>query len=136
MNKERPTILVVEDEKSLLRAWVEIFRTEGFYVLTAEDGESALHTALQWRPDLVLVDLVIPSSDGALLIKKLREHKWGEHVPVMLLSTALLPELENSAPENNGEVSKELYLQDNWDFYTVVKQVKEMFQVLPYTTAH
>jgi len=133
MNKQRPTILIVEDEKSLLRAWVEIFRTEGFYVLTAEDGESALGAALKWRPDVILVDLVIPSSDGAVLIKKLREHKWGEQVPVMLLSADLLPDLVEAGVETSSPISKKVYFQNNWDFYSVVKQVKDIFQTTPYT---
>src|SRR5579864_5112234 len=86
MSKYNPTILVVEDEKSLLKAWAELFTKEGLSVLTAPDGQSALSLALRWHPDLLVVDLVMPNSDGLTLVKKLRENKWGQKVPVMFLS--------------------------------------------------
>jgi DNA-binding response OmpR family regulator len=122
MNKQTPTILVVEDEKSLLKAWVEIFKREGLNVLTAPDGQSALNLALKHRPDLLVVDLVLSNSDGLTLIKKLKENKWGQRVPVMFLSgwlsSSFFPEVDNK------NLSKDSYLHDNWSFEQVVKEVK------------
>jgi DNA-binding response OmpR family regulator len=119
MNKSNPTILVVEDEKSLLKAWAEIFKREGFNVLTASDGSSALNLALRWRPDLLVVDLVMSLE----LIKKLRESKWGEKVPVMFLSGWLGTEISEHEAEEKSQ-DQDHYFHDNWNFDQVVREVR------------
>ena len=131
MNKHVSTILVVEDEKSLLKAWVEIFRREGFNVLTAQDSRSALSLVLKWHPDLLVVDLVLPNSDGLVLVKKLRENKWGQKVPVMFLSGWLGSEL--STQDESRELDS--YFHDNWNFDQVVLEVKNKLKFADYNTA-
>ena len=122
MKTSSSTILVVEDEKSLLNAWAEIFRREGLNVLTAPDGKSALNLALRWRPDLVVVDLVLPHSDGLALVKKLRENKWGQKIPVMYLSSRIGPEAEKKPPSSLEPADS--YLEENWSFEQVVREAK------------
>ncbi len=124
MQQHTPTVLVVEDEKSLLKAWAEIFRREGLNVLTAADGANALNLALRWHPDLLVVDLVMPNSDGLTLIKRLRENKWGQTVPVMFLSSWLgsgLPDPKDS----KEEPLRDFYLHEDWNFEQVVLEVRE-----------
>ena len=128
MEKHIPTILVVEDEKSLLKAWAEIFKREGLHVLTAQNGENALGLALRWHPDLLVVHLVMSNSDGLVLIKKLREDKWGENVPVMFLSGWLGSDLPEEPPAKNNS-SANSYLNDNWNFSQVVQQVKNKLNI-------
>lgn len=123
MEKNVPTILVVEDEKSLLKVWAEIFRREGLNVLSASDEQSAINMALRWRPNLVLVDLVMSIS----LIKKLRENRWGQTVPVMFLSGWL----DMEAIQERGTAASETrdsYFHDNWNFDQVVQEVKNKLE--------
>ena len=121
MNKHVPTILVVEDEKSLLKAWVEVFRKEGFDVLTASDEAGAFNSALRWQPDLLLVDLVMSVN----LVKKLRETKWGQQVPVIFLSGWIGP--DNSEKEDLA--ARDYYFHDHWDFEQIVSQVKDRIKL-------
>ena len=113
MQKHIPTVLVVENQKSLLKVWAEVFKREGLNVLTAPDEPSALNAALRWRPDLLVVDLVMPMN----LIKKLRENKWGQKVPVMFLSGWFEIQAGNS--------NKDSYFNDNWSFDQVVNEAKD-----------
>lgn len=79
-------ILVVEDEKILCKTLEEILSTEGFDVLAAHDGEEGLELAIKEKPDLILLDLLMPKLDGMSLLKKLRQDSWGKDVKVIILS--------------------------------------------------
>jgi two-component system alkaline phosphatase synthesis response regulator PhoP len=77
-------ILIVEDNPDLaygLRTGLEI---EGYDVQIAEDGETGLERARAWKPDLVMLDLMLPGMDGYRVLKTLRE--GGSDVPVLILT--------------------------------------------------
>lgn len=79
-----PRILIVEDNPDLaygLRTGLEI---EGYEVQLAENGETGLERARAWRPDLVMLDLMLPGMDGYRVLKTLRE--GGSDVPVLILT--------------------------------------------------
>jgi two-component system, OmpR family, alkaline phosphatase synthesis response regulator PhoP len=79
-----PRILIVEDNPDLaygLRTGLEI---EGYEVQLAEDGETGLERARAWKPDLVMLDLMLPGMDGYRVLKTLREA--GSDVPVLILT--------------------------------------------------
>lgn len=79
-----PRILIVEDNPDLaygLRTGLEI---EGYEVQIAEDGETGLERARGWKPDLVMLDLMLPGMDGYRVLKTLRE--GGSEVPVLILT--------------------------------------------------
>ena len=71
------TILIIEDEPPLRKALVHRLGMEDFTVLEAADGEIGLEMALQHKPDLILLDVVMPNMDGLTAIKKLRQDPWG-----------------------------------------------------------
>ena len=66
-------VLVVDDEVSLLRLVQTYLEREGFEVVTAEDGESALKLARETRPDLVVLDVMLPGLDGVEVCRQLRQ---------------------------------------------------------------
>ena len=77
-------ILIVEDNANLaygLRTGLEI---EGYDVQVAEDGESGLERARGWKPDLVMLDLMLPGMDGYRVLRALRD--GGSEVPVLILT--------------------------------------------------
>src|SRR3954463_8650850 len=79
-----PRILIVEDNPDLaygLRTGLEI---EGYEVQIAEDGENGLERAKAWKPDLLMLDLMLPGMDGYRVLKALRES--GSDVPVLILT--------------------------------------------------
>ncbi len=79
-------ILLIEDNPTLLYTYQIKLVINGFEVLTAADGEEGLSTALQERPDLILLDILLPKMDGFVLMQKLRENTWGKNVPIIILT--------------------------------------------------
>jgi two-component system, OmpR family, alkaline phosphatase synthesis response regulator PhoP len=82
---ERPTrILVVEDDLSILTGLAMNLRFEGYDVLQAQDGKIGLQRALDERPDLIVLDLMLPEMNGYEVVKELRRRSV--EIPVVILS--------------------------------------------------
>jgi CheY-like chemotaxis protein len=79
-------VLLAEDDRFLRRAASAGLRQRGFTVLTAEDGEQALTVARAERPDLVLLDLIMPKLQGFEVLKALKRDPATTHIPVIVLS--------------------------------------------------
>ena len=77
-------ILVVEDNPDLAFGLRNNLEIEGYQVAVAEDGPSGLARALEWRPDLVILDLMLPGMDGYRVLRALRGE--GFHQPVLILT--------------------------------------------------
>ena len=80
----RETILIVEDDRSLREGLAMNFRVKGYRVLTAVDGEEGMQKAFDARPDLVVLDIMLPGFSGLDILDELRDR--GENVPVLILS--------------------------------------------------
>lgn len=78
------TILIVEDNRSLREGLGLNLRLHGYQTMTAADGETGLHLAFRRRPDLIVLDLMLPDISGLDLLRDLRRH--GEDMPVLILS--------------------------------------------------
>lgn len=83
-NSTPPTILLVDDEQSILAALSTFLELSGFRVVTAQDGAVALVQIAQHRPDLVVLDVLMPRLDGRETLRRLREA--GDWTPVILLT--------------------------------------------------
>ena len=77
------TVLVVEDEENLLEALRYNLEREGYAVETAIDGEQALNTARSIRPELVILDVMLPQLDGFEVCRILRRES---DVPILMLT--------------------------------------------------
>ncbi|MGA2503802.1 MAG: response regulator transcription factor [Anaerolineales bacterium] len=80
------TILVVDDKANIRTLVREYLSAEGFRVVTAENGQNALYAARQKKPDLVLLDIMMPEMDGYEFIKSYRRESC---VPILLLTAKL-----------------------------------------------
>src|SRR5512138_1886673 len=78
------SLLVVEDDPNILELLSASLRFAGFDVRSATSGSSALNAALEQRPDLVVLDVMLPDVDGFDVIKRLRSE--GDRVPVVFLT--------------------------------------------------
>jgi two-component system response regulator AtoC len=83
----KATVLVVEDERAALDSLAIMLEEEGYRVLTAEDGETALALALREEPDLVLLDLRLPGMDGLTMLQRLRDGYSNTAVIIMTADT-------------------------------------------------
>jgi len=77
-------ILIVEDETPMRTALADLLASEGYRALTASDGESGLERTLAEKPDLILLDIMMPKLDGFALCAELR--RLGNAVPVLMLT--------------------------------------------------
>ncbi len=78
------TILIVEDDPTMLRGLKDNFEFHGYRVLTADDGEAGLNAALNARPDLILLDLMLPKINGYEVCRLIRKEKL--EMPVIMLT--------------------------------------------------
>ena len=76
-------ILIVDDEKSIVDILKFNLKKEGFETIEAYDGESAIHIALAQKPDLILLDVMLPEKDGFSVCKELRKTM---SVPILMLT--------------------------------------------------
>ena len=70
VEKDKKTILVVDDEKSIMELLVFNLQKEGYNTLEAYDGVTAVEMAINEKPDLILLDVMIPKLDGISVCKK------------------------------------------------------------------
>ncbi len=80
---EKSRVLVVDDEPQITRVLRTVLSSQGYQVRTAAEGESALSSFSEWRPELVITDLFMPHMDGIELCKRIRSTS---NVPIIVLS--------------------------------------------------
>ncbi|MFQ5700800.1 MAG: PleD family two-component system response regulator [Acidobacteriota bacterium] len=81
-----PRIVVADDDPIVVRFLSAVFRNEGFEVSTAENGEEAITLIREERPDLVILDLVMPFLDGFEVCRRMRESPETSEIPIIILS--------------------------------------------------
>jgi two-component system alkaline phosphatase synthesis response regulator PhoP len=79
-------ILIVEDDKDIIKMLEYNLKKEGFRVIAAHDGEDALDLALRQSPDLILLDLMLPGIDGLEVCKTLKNESKTGTIPIIMLT--------------------------------------------------
>jgi DNA-binding response OmpR family regulator len=80
------TILIVDDDKDVVELVRFISDREGHRILTAGDGREGVDLALQEKPDLVIMDIMMPELDGHTATVELSQHKTTQDIPVIILT--------------------------------------------------
>ncbi|MBE9157092.1 SpoIIE family protein phosphatase [Nodosilinea sp. LEGE 06152] len=83
---EAAKVLVVDDDRVIRTILVKLLQKEGYQVVEAETGGTALTQYQQFLPDLVLLDAQMPGLDGFGCCKKIRQMAFGEHVPILMVT--------------------------------------------------
>jgi len=86
MANENAKVLVVEDEEILLTALTEELKSGDYEVEGAQDGEEGLVKAKSFKPQLILLDLVMPKMDGMEMLQKLKTDNELRDIPVVILT--------------------------------------------------
>ncbi|MGC8874867.1 MAG: response regulator transcription factor [Chloroflexia bacterium] len=80
------TVLVVDDERAIVKLIEANLRLENFHVVTAMDGLQALEQVRQNRPDLIILDIMMPHMDGWQVLQKVRQDEELRDIPVVVLT--------------------------------------------------
>ncbi|MFA6407517.1 MAG: response regulator [Candidatus Paceibacterota bacterium] len=121
---DQKTILVVEDHIPVRLALVEKLTKHGYRAIEAKDGEEGLEVAGAQKPDLILLDLIMPRLGGMEMLEKLRkESEFGKKVPVIIL-TNLNP--NDKIMKEVVETEPTFYLvKADWKLEDVIEKVNE-----------
>ncbi|MFC1701071.1 response regulator [Patescibacteria group bacterium] len=122
MKEKIKTILVVEDESTMIRALTSEFSRNNISVLQATNGEDGLKIALEKHPDLIVLDIIMPKMDGMMMLKKLRADDWGKSANVIILTNLTDP---GKVKEASEEKVYDFWIKADWHLSDLTKAIKE-----------
>jgi len=119
------TILFIEDESALQKTFGDILKDEGYKMVSALDGEVGLRLAKSEKPDLILLDLILPRVHGFEVLKTLRSDEETKEIPIIVLTNL----------EGMGDVEKALELgattyliKASYSLEEVVEKIKKALE--------
>lgn len=80
------SIIIVEDDQAISQMYRFKFEAEGYTVETAENGRLGLELAEKMKPDVILLDLMMPEMNGDEMLTELRKTTWGKDIKVIILT--------------------------------------------------
>ena len=83
---EKKKILIIEDDNILQEALREFLTAEGFETLSALDGEDGIKIGKEKKPDLILLDIILPKMDGYEVLKVMKEDESAKNIPIIILT--------------------------------------------------
>jgi DNA-binding response OmpR family regulator len=81
-----PKIAIIEDDLAIAQMYRLKFESVGYKVEIAENGKLGLELCEQMKPDIILLDLMMPEMNGDEMLEKMRSTDWGKHVKVIVLT--------------------------------------------------
>jgi DNA-binding response OmpR family regulator len=118
-------ILIVDDEAVINKVYTDGMRDEGFSVLSAMNGKDGFDIALKEKPDLILLDILMPVMDGLSMMQKLRDaNSYGKSVPIILLTNLSAGEDKIMSAITKNEPAYYLVKSD-WNLSDVIDKVRE-----------
>jgi len=81
-----PKIAIIEDDQAISQMYRFKFEAEGYDVQTAENGKLGLQLAESMKPDIILLDLMMPEMNGDQMLATLRKSAWGKDIKVIILT--------------------------------------------------
>ncbi len=115
-------VAIIEDDAAISQMYRIKFEAEGYEVETAENGRLGLGLIEEMKPDIVLLDLMMPEMNGEEMLSKLRATDWGKDIKVIILTNMG----ESEAPDIIKELNVEAFiLKANMTPRQVAELVKE-----------
>jgi DNA-binding response OmpR family regulator len=118
----RTTVLVIDDDQHLLRTIADFLRFEGFEVLTAADGKQALALLTIERPDIILLDVMMPGMDGGEVAQSIRTMPALKSTPI-IFTTAVVSKSE--ARTHDGQIGGESFLAKPFNLDELTSRIRE-----------
>jgi two-component system alkaline phosphatase synthesis response regulator PhoP len=117
-------ILVVDDDKQIVRLVQSYLERAGFLVLTAYDGETALHAIRRERPDLIILDLMLPNRDGWEITRLIRGEPGLASLPIIMLTARV----EDTDKIVGLELGADDYIPKPFNPHEVVARVRAVLR--------
>jgi len=124
MNEIKKKILIVEDDEHILRIYELKFAKEGYTTSIVTSGDEAVGKIIAEKPDLIILDLMIPRKDGFEILEELKNNPETMAIPVLVLSN-LGSEMDISRALGLGAIG--YMIKVNHSFQEVVDNVKNYF---------
>ena len=121
MTESTPRILVADDEPNLREALRILLERNGFDVLLAEDGQEAVEIAQRERPDLVILDVMMPRMDGFEACRRLRAHYRTRHIPIVILTAK--SQIEDDRVEGLSQGAND-YVGKPWQSKELIQRIR------------
>jgi len=115
-------VLIVDDESDIRESVETVFRSEGARTLTCSDGNRAVQTCLEQKPNLVILDMMLPGRSGFLVLEKIKGY---EDSPVVIMITANEGKRHRSFATGLGA---DLYLQKPFSMDVLVEKSVELLR--------
>jgi len=96
-------VLIIDDEKGIIKMYSEYFKMDGIQTLEASDGNAGIKLAKEQKPDVILLDIIMPRYNGLDVLKDIKADQEIKNIPVYLLT--------NLPQESSGGKAKELGAQ-------------------------
>ena len=96
-------IAIVEDDEAISQMYRIKFEAEGYTVETASNGKLGLALAEEMRPDIMLLDIMMPIMTGEEMLVKMRKTDWGKKIKVIILTNRGEQEIPDSIRQSNVE---------------------------------
>ena len=119
-------ILLIEDDSALVSALSQGLKDAGFDVITAMDGESGFNAASAEKPDLIVLDEVLPKLEGLEVHKRLQAAEATRNIPVIMLTNVEDPRKVSQALEQG---LKDYFIKADWSMADIIEKIKEKLAV-------
>lgn len=123
MGEKKAKILLVEDDAFLLSMYTTKFELEKFEVIAAEDGEKGLRLVFEAKPDIILLDIILPKMNGFEILKKIKKDENLKKIPVILLTNL---SQKNDIEKGLGLGADDYIIKAHFTPVEVVEKVKKV----------
>ncbi|MFH1683818.1 MAG: response regulator [Candidatus Margulisiibacteriota bacterium] len=121
MAEEVSKILVVDDEPDVVSLLMLLLKSQGYEVVSAGDGQEALERARTWKPNLILLDIMLPKLDGYKVARMLKFDENFRHIPIIML-TAKIQEKDKTI---GIEMGADAYISKPFNTPNLLELIKE-----------
>lgn len=117
-------ILLVDDDPLLVRMYQTKFELDGNKVITAENGKVALQKTKEYKPDIILLDVMMPEMNGLEVLQILKDNSDTKNIPVIMLTNVSASDGDSTKGLDLGAVA--YLVKANYTPKEVVQKVKEI----------
>ena len=115
-------ILITEDSPTILEILKSVLVEEGYEVIAATDGQQALELARAGKPDLIILDLLLPKVDGYKVCRMLKFDEKYKNIPIIMLTSRT-----NESDEKLGrEVGADAYIRKPFQPEMIIDQIRKL----------